>query len=265
MATSDDVLEPQKPSGQSRTAMRRALAVCADTIVPPCCLVCCVRIGAHHLLCPGCWKDINFIRPPLCDVLGIALPFDTGGRTVSAAALADPPAYGRARAVAHFSGSMRTLVHQLKYADRHDARTLFGRWLAEAGRDLQPGVDVIVPVPLSRLRLLLRHFNQAAVLAAELSRQTGVPMDPMLLKRTRWTRSQVGMTRDQRRRNIAGAFGVTRHRRARLQGRNVLLVDDVVTTGATVDACARALKRAGAARVDVLALALVTNEALAAA
>ena len=87
----------------------------------------------------------------------------------------------------------------------------------------------------------------------------------MLLKRTRWTRSQVGMTRDQRRRNIAGAFGVPRHRRARLEGRNVLLVDDVVTTGATVDACARTLKRAGAARVDVLALALVTNEALAAA
>ncbi|NJO23186.1 MAG: ComF family protein, partial [Sphingomonadales bacterium] len=129
--------------------------------------------------------------------------------------------------------------------------------------ELRPGADVIVPVPLSRLRLLLRHFNQAAVLASELSRQTGVPMDPMLLRRTRWTKSQVGMTRDQRRRNIAGAFSVPRQRRSRLQGRNVLLVDDVVTTGATVDACARTLKRAGAARVEVLALALVTNEALA--
>jgi len=263
MATSNDVLEPRNPPRW--TAIRRALAVCADMIVPPCCLVCRVRIGAHHLLCPACWKDVHFIRPPLCDVLGIPLPFDTGGRTVSAGAVANPPAYNRARAVAHFSGAMRTLVHQLKYADRHDARTLFGRWLAEAGRDLQPGVDIIVPVPLSRLRLLLRHFNQAAVLAAELSRQTGIPMDPMLLKRVRWTRSQVGMTRDQRRRNIAGAFGVPRHGRARLEGRSVLLVDDVVTTGATVDACARTLKRAGAARVDVLALALVTNETLAAA
>jgi predicted amidophosphoribosyltransferase len=91
-----------------------------------------------------------------------------------------------------------------------------------------------------------------------------VAMDPMLLRRTRWTRSQVGMTRDQRRRNIAGAFGVPRHKRAALAGRNILLVDDVITTGATVEACARTLKRAGAARVDVLALALVTNEALAA-
>jgi ComF family protein len=159
---------------------------------------------------------------------------------------------------------MRTLVHQLKYADRHDARTLLGRWLAEAGRELLPGIDLIVPVPLSRLRLLQRQFNQAAVLALEVSRQTGIPTDPLTLARTRSTRSQVGMTRDQRRRNVAGAFGVPASRRPRLAGRNVLVIDDVVTTGATVDACARTLKRAGAARVDVLALALVTNEALAA-
>jgi ComF family protein len=256
---------PVRPSRRQGAILRRMLAACADTIVPPCCLACRTRIGGHHLLCPVCWRGVSFIRPPLCDVLGIPLPFDTGERTVSAAALADPPAYDRARAVAHFSGTMRTLVHQLKYADRHDARTLFGRWLTEAARDLQPRPDVIVPVPLSRLRLLLRHFNQAAILALELSRQTGVPMDPMLLRRTRWTRSQVGMTRNERRRNIAGAFAVPRGGRGRVSGRSVLLVDDVVTTGATASACARALKRAGAARVDVVALALVTNEALAAA
>jgi ComF family protein len=160
---------------------------------------------------------------------------------------------------------MRTLVHQLKYADRHDARTLLGRWLAEAGRELTPGTDVIVPVPLSRLRLILRHFNQAAVLGGELARQIGVLMDPLLLGRIRRTRSQVGMTREQRRRNVAGAFRVPERRRARLAGRKVLLIDDVLTTGATADACARALKRAGAAHVDVLTLALVTNEVLAAA
>jgi ComF family protein len=243
----------------------RTLTTCADLVVPPCCLVCRTRIGAHHLLCPVCWRDVHFIRPPLCDVLGIPLPFDTGERTVSAAAVARPPAYDRARAVAHFSGAMRTLIHQLKYADRHDARTLFGRWLVEAGRDVLPGVDMIVPVPLSRLRLFTRHFNQAAVLASELARRTGIPMQPTLLRRRRWTKSQVGMTRDQRRRNIQGAFAVPKLRRAEVAGRNVLLVDDVVTTGATVGACARALKRAGAARVDVLALALVTHEALAAA
>ena len=251
-------------TGGLARSLRRVLAACADLFVPPCCVVCRVRIGAHHLLCATCWREVNFIRPPLCDVLGIPLPFDTGERTVSAGAVAHPPAYDRARAVAHYSGAMRTLVHQLKYADRHDARALFGRWLAEAGRDLLPGADVIVPVPLSRLRLLLRHFNQAAVLAGELSRQSGVRMDPLVLRRTRSTPSQVGMTRDQRRRNVAGAFAVPPQRRAAIEGRNVLLVDDVITTGATAEACARTLKRAGAARVDVLALALVTNEALVA-
>jgi ComF family protein len=243
----------------------RVLGACADVVVPPCCLVCRTRVSAHHLLCAGCWRQVDFIKPPLCDVLGIPLPFSTGERMVSAAAVARPPAWDRARAVAHYGGAMRTLVHQLKYADRHDARALLGRWLAEAGRELVPGLDVIVPVPLSRLRLIVRKFNQAAVLAGELARQTGVPMDPLLLARIRRTRSQVGMTREQRRRNVAGAFRVPARRRPRLAGRNVLLVDDVLTTGATADACARTLRRAGAARVDVLTLALVTNEVLAAA
>lgn len=254
-----------RPSGHLRTALRKTLAACADIIVPPCCLVCRTPLGAHHLLCAPCWREVHFIRPPLCDVLGMPLPFDVGERMVSAGALARPPAYDRARAVAHFSGSMRTLVHQLKYADRHDARALLGRWLAEAGRDLLAGAELIVPVPLSRWRLLSRRFNQAAILAQELSRATGLPMDPQLLQRTRFAQTQVGLTHDQRRRNVAGAFGVPGNRRARLRGRNVLLVDDVITTGATAEACARALKRAGAARVDVLALALVTNEALLAA
>jgi len=180
-------------------------------------------------------------------------------------ALAKPPAYDRARAVAHFSGAMRTLVHQFKYADRHDARALFGRWLADAGRELLAGADLVVPVPLTRWRLLSRRFNQAAILAQELARRTGLPSNPHVLRRTRFARTQVGMTHDQRRRNVAGAFQVPRLRRSVLQGRNVLLVDDVITTGATAEACARALKRAGAARIDVLALALVTGESLVAA
>jgi ComF family protein len=159
---------------------------------------------------------------------------------------------------------MRTPCN-ISYADRHDARALFGQWLAEAGGDLRPGIDVIVPVPMSRLRLLLRRFNQSAVLAGELARRTGIVVDPHLLARARAARRQVGLTRDQRRRNVAGAFRVAPRRLADLQGRNVLLIDDVITTGATVNACARTLKRAGAQRVDVLVLGLVTDVALFAA
>jgi ComF family protein len=261
MTTTPDLLTPA-PSGRLRATLRQALAACADIIVPPCCLVCRTPLGAHHLLCAACWREVHFIRPPLCDVLGIPLPFDTGERMISAAAAARPPAYDRARAVAHFSGSMRTLVHHFKYADRHDGRTLFGRWLAEAGREHLAGAHLIVPVPLARWRLLSRRFNQAAILAEELSRQCGLASDPLLLRRTRFAKTQVGLTHDQRRRNVAGAFSVPHGGRHRVAGRNVLLVDDVITTGATAEACARALKRAGAARVDVLTLAMVTNEAL---
>jgi ComF family protein len=252
-------------SARFRAALSRGLSACADVIVPPCCVACRTPLGSHHLLCAVCWREVRFIRPPLCDVMGIPLPFDTGERMVSAAALATPPAYDRARAVAHFSGSMRTLIHQFKYADRHDGRALFGRWLGEAGRELLTGADVIVPVPLTRWRLLSRRFNQAAILAEELSRQTGLAAEPLLLQRTRFTKTQVGLTHDQRRRNVAGAFNVASGRRHRLIGRNVLLIDDVITTGATAEACARALRRAGAARVDVLVLARVTGEAMVAA
>lgn len=256
-------IEP--PASRLRRAVTGAGVACADLIVPPCCLSCRARTVAHGALCPACWSNVQFIRTPVCDVLGIPLPFEVGERTVSAAAVAQPPAYERARAVAHFNGEMRALVHKFKYGDRQDLRSLFGRWLRDAGRDLLPDTDVIVPVPLSRWRLLWRQFNQAAVLSRELSRQTGIPMDPLALKRTRATKSQVGMTRDQRRRNVAGAFELAKAGRKRLAGKNVMLVDDVITTGATVEACARVLKRAGVARVNVLALAMVTSEVLATA
>jgi len=133
--------------------------------------------------------------------------------------------------------------------------------MARAGAELTTEADVIVPVPLHRWRLLQRRFNQAALLAAEVSRLTRVPCDPLLLRRTRATPRQVGLARSERARNMVGVFAVAGDHEARLAGRRVVLVDDVITTGATVEAAARVLKRAGAARVDVLALALVTDDA----
>ena len=236
----------------------------ADFIVPQACLACGRALADHDAICAACWREVSFIRPPLCDVLGIPLAFATGDVTVSAAALAEPPPYGRARAVAQHTGTMRRLVHHLKFHDRHDGRRLLGRWLAEAGRELIADAELIVPVPLARWRLFTRRFNQAALLGRELSRLSGVPIDPLVLRRRRNTPSQVGLTEDQRRRNVAGAFAIGRRRARIIEGRRVLLIDDVVTTGATVSACARVLRRAGAARVDVLALALVSDTILVA-
>jgi ComF family protein len=241
---------------------RRVIRTLSDLAMPPVCLVCRAPLAGHDALCARCWREIDFIRPPLCDRLGIPMPYEIGGLTISAAAAADPPPYDRARAVAAYAGSMRTLVHALKFHDRHDVRRLLGKWLVEAGRDLVADTEIAVPVPLARRRLLARRFNQAAILAREVARLSGLAYEPLLLERTRATASQVGLTRGQRRRNVSGAFAVPPRMASRVQGRKVLLIDDVITTGSTVGACARALRRAGAARVDVLALALVTDHAL---
>jgi ComF family protein len=185
------------------------------------------------------------------------MPFDAGAPMVSGAALQSPPDWDRARAVAQFGPVLRELIHKFKYNDRHDARRLFGSWLAGAGGELLADADVLVPVPLHRWRLLWRKFNQAAMLANEVGRQTGIPVDPFVVRRSKPTRPQVGLSEAARRRNLAGAFEVSKRAQTRLAGRKVLLVDDVITTGSTVGACARVLKRAGAARVDVLVLATV--------
>jgi len=244
---------------RSRLTWAGAVVAIADVVVPPLCLSCHTSLASHDALCPRCWGRIDFIRQPLCDRLGLPMPFDTGGPMISAAAAADPPDYDRARAVARYDGVMRTLVHDLKFHDRHDARRLFARWLTQAGSELLADADLIVPVPLTRGRLLSRRFNQSAILALEVARHTGISAEPLALLRTRRTQPQVGLTRQQRRRNVAGAFAVAKGHAGRISGTKILLIDDVITTGATADACARALKRAGAARVDVLALALVTD------
>ena len=152
---------------------------------------------------------------------------------------------------------MRNLIHALKYGDRTDGLAVYGRWLASSAVDLLNDADLIVPIPLNRWRLWHRRFNQSALLARALSRETGLPIETLALTRPRPTRSQIGLTVDQRRRNVSGAFRVPDRKRTAIRNRNILLVDDVLTTGATIDAAARTLRRTGASRVDVVTLARV--------
>jgi ComF family protein len=260
MSRADDTSpeEQTAPPRRLSSVLARLGAPVVDFLLPPVCVACSARVASRDSLCPSCWNQISFIQPPLCDRLGIPLPYDTGTRTISTRALAEPPIYGRARAVAEFGGAMRDLIHRFKYADQHHPRRLFGRWMAVAGRELLADADVLVPIPLHRWRLARRRFNQAAELAREVARLTGVPSNPGLLQRIKRTPTQVGMTADQRRRNMQAAFAVP-GTTADVFGLNIVLVDDVITTGATVDAAARVLLAAGATRVDVLALALVTD------
>lgn len=193
--------------------------------------------------------------------LGVPLPYETGGPSLSAAAIAAPPDYDRARAVARYSQTMRDLVQGFKYRDRQEGLRLFSRWLAHAGAEILADADLLVPVPLYRSRLWSRRFNQSALLAQGLERLTRIRADCFALRRTRRTASQVGLSAAQRKRNVAGAFMVSPQSASAIKGKSIVLVDDVITTGATVEACARVLKRAGAARVDVLALARAVEPA----
>jgi ComF family protein len=236
-------------------SLRFAFNAVTDFLLPPVCIGCRTPIDRHGQLCGACWSRIDFITPPICDRLGIPLPYDTGDVMLSAGAIADPPAYDRARAAACYSTTMRELVQSFKYRDRQEGLPLFGRWLVQAGADLLADADLLVPVPLHRSKLWSRRFNQSALLVAEVARISGVPADPTMLKRVKKTKSQVGLTADQRRRNVSGAFDVEPKRKERLKNARIVIVDDVITTGATIEACARVLRRAGAGRVDALVLA----------
>lgn len=243
----------------SRWAMSN-LRYVADLFLPPICIRCHAPNSAHGVLCASCWQGINFITAPLCDRLGLPLAYASGEEvSLSSMAVRHPPAYARARAAARFDGVMRDLVHGLKYADRHEVVDMFGRMLRTAGAELLRDADLIMPVPLHRTRLWKRRFNQAAILAGRLSAATGVPLEPRALRRIRATASQVGFSRSERRRNVAAAFAVAPLAASRIRGKRILLVDDVITTGATLEACAQVLKAAGALEVDCLALALVLD------
>lgn len=239
-----------------KTGWRHALQF-ADIALPPLCLGCGRGVDAHGALCGRCWGEVEFIDRPFCAVTGLPFSFDTGPDTVSAVALAAPPAYERARAVMRYNDRSAALLHRFKYGDRMEAGPAFARWLMRCGAELLAEADLLVPVPLHRRRLFSRRFNQSAELSRRVAAMAGLPHMPELLQRVRATRPQVGLSGDARRRNVAGAFQLAEDAAALIRGRNVVLVDDVMTTGATAEACARTLKRGGAAGVSVLCIARV--------
>jgi ComF family protein len=178
---------------------------------------------------------------------------------LSMEAIANPPAYGRARAAVRYDDVARSLVHALKYQDRTDLAPTMGRWMARAGRELLQDTDVLIPVPLHWRRGWSRRYNQSGALARVIERHSGVKLASEALRRVRRTEQQIGLSRTQRASNVQGAFKVAPERNGDVAGRRVVLIDDVLTSGATVDARARALLRAKAASVDVLVFARVVD------
>lgn len=201
------------------------------------------------------WSRIRFLDGPVCDGCGVPFEFDPGTRCP--ACLAKPRAFDAARAACLYDETSRDPILKLKHADRLDLAPMLSRWLSRAARELIDEADAIAPVPLHPLRLLGRRYNQAAEIARPLARLTGTPYLPDALVRRRATATQAGKSGSGRRRNVAAAFEVPAGRRKQVEGLRILLVDDVLTTGATAEGCARALKAAGAARVDLAVVARV--------
>jgi ComF family protein len=235
-----------------------------DFLVPPRCPACDELVAMHGHMCPCCFGRTSFISPPMC--LRCGVPFASteqgGDDSLCQACREQPPLFRQARAALRYDEQGRHLILPLKHADRLELAPVLAPMLARAGQALLARADVLVPVPLHRRRLFHRKYNQAAVLALAIGRLAGRPVLPDGLRRTRPTAPLEHKSSEERARELAGAVEVRPARRMRIAGHTVLLVDDVMTSGATANACAAALLAAGARAVDVLVAARVPDPRL---
>ena len=230
-----------------------------DLILPPTCLACDVQVGEQGMVCASCWSNIRFIERPFCEVLGIPFSYDLGNGALSAQAIADLPVFDSARSVVLYDDVPRKMVQGLKFSNRTELAPWMAKWMIRASDGMLANDAVIVPVPLHRWRLIGRRFNQSAELARAVGLETGLRYCPEILTRIRATRQQVGLGLKERQRNVQGAFRVPVDQQIHVKGSNIVLIDDVFTTGATLRACARALRRKGAERIDCLTFARVAS------
>jgi ComF family protein len=232
----------------------------AGLLFPPQCAGCGRAVAEPGTLCGQCWPRLRFIERPYCAVMGTPFTHDLGDNFLSAEAIADPPPFRRVRSVVIHDGVPKRMVVGLKFHDQTNLAPWMARWMLRAGSELIADCDVIIPVPLHPFRFWSRRFNQSAELARTIAVLSEKPFEPEALIRVKRTRRQVGLAASERQRNVSGAFRVPESQDIKVRGRNVLLIDDVYTTGATVKAATRALLRADAAAVDVLTFSRVLNE-----
>jgi len=238
---------------------RRLARTVIDGLLPPCCLGCGAGVERQGALCSRCWNGLTLLGPPCCACCGFPFPYPAEDGALCVACSARHPVFDAARSVFRYDDASRDLILRFKHADEIHGAAFFGVWLARAGAELCARADMIAPVPLHRWRLLVRRYNQAGLLAGALARATKKPLAVDLLLRRRHTPSQGRLSPIARRRNVRGAFSLRSRWADRLRGLRILLVDDVLTTGATAEECARVLRRAGVAGVDVVTLARVVR------
>jgi ComF family protein len=231
-----------------------------DFLLPHMCVSCRNTEIIEPGLCPACWPKLNFISAPQCACCGLPFPFDLGPNGLCVDCLDARPYYALARAALRYDDASRPLILAFKHGDKTHLRLLLGKWLRLNAWPILQGADYIVPIPLHWTRLLRRKYNQAALLADELSQSCGVAHAPFLLRRQKRTLPHVAMSRKERQRNLRGAFRVPARYLPAVVGKIIVLVDDVYTTGSTFAEASNALLAAGAKEVRALALARVCND-----
>jgi ComF family protein len=230
-----------------------------DLLLPPLCLVCDEPVGDAATLCPECWKQIQFIAPPFCACCGAPFDFPVSEGTLCGACLTEAPHFKAARAAMLYDDNSRKLVLGFKHGDRTHAAKALAAWMHRAGGEFLEAADALVPVPLHRWRLFHRRYNQSALLAQKIGVLAGKPVLPDVLLRIRATPVQGHLKRKERQENVKGAFAVDARQKSGVEGKTLVLIDDVMTTGATVNECSRVLLAAGAKQVNVLTLSRVKS------
>ncbi len=230
-----------------------------NLLFPPRCPACRVTVDAPHQFCRDCFASLSFIADPQCVLCGFPFEYDLGQGAICGHCMHDAPPYMAARAALKYDEYSAHLITGFKYADHTQHVMLYADLMRRAGAEFLKQVDLIVPVPLHPRRLRERKFNQATLLAYAVGRDD-YPVLPDALLRVKHTPQQAGLTRNQRLNNVRGAFRVNHRHAARLRGTRVLLVDDVMTTGATLKACSKILLGAGVRDVYVLTLARTVRE-----
>jgi ComF family protein len=245
----------------SLNAATRALRACLDIALPPQCLACTAETDAGGQLCPDCFSKASFISAPFCNRCGAALPGVMGRQVtpVCESCAIDPPVFRTARAALVYDDLAKRLILPFKYSDRPEAAGGLARLMLRPGAALLERAELLVPVPAHVSRLRARGYNQAGLLASRLGRLARRPVSVDALARLKHTQALGELGRDARWQALAGAIAVRPNRKTQIIGRSVLLIDDVLTSGATASACSRALLEAGAAAVDVLAIARVID------
>lgn len=234
-----------------------AISKFLDIVLPYICPSCRLPVEAGQSLCGPCWSKLQFITKPMCSCCGLPFAFDLGEDALCAPCLESPPKFTMARSALKYDDHCKSMILAFKHADKTHLRLLLSKWALQAGREFWPESDILAPVPLHWTRLFKRLYNQSALLGEELSKATSIPHQADLLLRQKKTRVHQGLSKDERRSNVRRAFQVAPKYRDYIRGKTVVLLDDVMTSGATVNECAETLHKAGAAKIHILTLARV--------